>query len=55
MIRNLQLMIKPASSRCNINCGYCFYNETARNREISDYGGMEEETIKEIIKQDARG
>ncbi|MCP1222780.1 anaerobic sulfatase maturase [Sebaldella sp. S0638] len=51
MIRNLQLMIKPASSRCNINCGYCFYNETARNREISDYGGMKEETIKEIIRK----
>ena len=51
MIRNLQLMIKPASSRCNISCGYCFYNETACNREVSDYGLMKEETIREIIRK----
>ena len=51
MIRNLQLMIKPVSGRCNINCGYCFYNDTAQNREISDYGAMEEETVRKIIKK----
>ena len=51
MIRNLQLMVKPASSRCNISCEYCFYNETACNRKISDYGLMKEETICEIIRK----
>jgi uncharacterized protein len=53
MKRNLQMMIKPASSRCNINCGYCFYNETACNRDIGDYGIIKEDTMKKIIDQAA--
>ncbi len=53
MTRNLQLMIKLASGRCNINCSYCFYNETVCNREIGDYGIMKEDVIKKIIREAA--
>ena len=51
MKKNLQLMIKPASSKCNINCSYCFYNETACNRNTGDYGIIKEDTMKKIISE----
>lgn len=36
----LNLMLKPASSACNLRCAYCFYADEARNRRVSDYGMM---------------
>lgn len=51
MGRNLSLMIKPSSSKCNLNCKYCFYNSIADEREIKDYGFMKEEVLEQIIKK----
>ena len=48
---NLNLLIKPASSNCNLNCGYCFYHDVAKNREISSYGMMSIDTLETIIKK----
>lgn len=47
----LSLLIKPASSNCNLRCKYCFYFDTARNREIPSYGLMSEETIEVILQK----
>lgn len=47
----LSLLIKPASSNCNLRCKYCFYNSIAENRETSSYGIMRLETLELIIKK----
>lgn len=47
----LSLLIKPASSSCNMKCKYCFYSDVANSREIANYGMMSKETIEIIIKK----
>lgn len=48
---NLTLMIKPASSLCNLRCSYCFYEDVSLNREIKSYGMMSEDTIEVIVRK----
>ena len=43
------MLIKPASSLCNLRCRYCFYHEEARNREVASHGIMTPETAKQLI------
>lgn len=38
MGKNLSIMIKPASSKCNAGCKYCFYRDEVKLRSIKDYG-----------------
>ena len=47
----LNLLIKPYSSGCNINCRYCFYNDVSKNREVRNYGVMKDEVLEEMIKK----
>jgi uncharacterized protein len=47
----LTLLIKPASSLCNMRCRYCFYCDEASNRAVGSYGIMSEETTEIIIKR----
>lgn len=47
----LYLLIKPASSLCNMRCGYCFYHDIGRNREQSDYGMMSLKTLENIVEK----
>ncbi|MEG0340511.1 MAG: radical SAM protein, partial [Oscillospiraceae bacterium] len=47
----LSLLIKPASSLCNLQCKYCFYHDEAKNRDIASYGIMSNETLENIIKK----
>lgn len=49
-IRNLSLLIKPASSSCNLSCAYCFYFDEAKNRAVSNYGNMSYETLSNLVK-----
>ena len=49
-MRHLQLMIKPASSNCNLRCTYCFYEDECKNREIPSYGLMTLETLEAVVK-----
>lgn len=51
MGRNLSLMIKPASSKCNLKCKYCFYNSIADERNVKDYGFIKVEVLEEIVKK----
>jgi len=43
------MLIKPASSLCNLRCKYCFYHEEARTREVPSYGIMTRETSHTLI------
>ena len=43
------MMIKPASSLCNMNCSYCFYHETAQGRAVPSYGIMPQGSIPGIL------
>ncbi len=45
----LQIMLKPASSACNLRCAYCFYHEEANHRACADRGMMTEKTAKTVI------
>lgn len=39
-MKTLNIMLKPASSLCNMRCRYCFYADIAECREIPSYGLM---------------
>lgn len=45
------ILIKPASSNCNIDCRYCFYKCLSGNREEYSKGFMSEETLEELVRQ----
>lgn len=47
----VSVLIKPASSLCNMSCDYCFYCDEAKNREKYNYGFMSEETLKNVIRK----
>lgn len=50
MLRNASFLIKPASSLCNMRCGYCFYTDEAANREFASLGIMSRETSRSLVK-----
>lgn len=37
----IHMLIKPASSLCNMRCKYCFYSDVSEHREIKSYGLMD--------------
>ena len=41
----LNILLKPASSGCGLDCAYCFYADEARRRQAPDRGVMPEEGI----------
>lgn len=45
----LSIMIKPASSLCNMRCKYCFYHSLAQSRESFSYGIMDYATADAIV------
>lgn len=45
----LSVMIKPASSLCNMRCKYCFYSDVAGTRKNYSFGVMEKETAYNLI------
>ena len=47
----LSIMLKPASSLCNLRCQYCFYADEAAHREQASYGMMSEDTLEAILKR----
>jgi len=50
-MEHLTVMIKPASSLCNMRCGYCFYCDVAENRDTKSYGLMADATAVNIIEE----
>ncbi|WP_026494450.1 radical SAM/SPASM domain-containing protein [Butyrivibrio sp. WCD3002] len=48
-MKNISIMIKPASSLCNLSCEYCFYEDVSSKRAMSSCGVMKRETANKII------
>jgi uncharacterized protein len=48
MMKNLTLLIKPASGLCNMDCTYCFYRTASRARENKI---MTERTVDMLLKR----
>lgn len=46
----LSVLIKPASSACNMRCAYCFYRDVADHRDQFSYGVMSAETTEAMLK-----
>ncbi|MGN1419286.1 MAG: anaerobic sulfatase maturase [Acutalibacteraceae bacterium] len=46
----LSIMVKPASSLCNLRCKYCFYCDVASVREDFSFGVMKTETAENLIR-----
>lgn len=47
----MNVLIKPSSSMCNLRCKYCFYMDESNNRTTKSYGFMNDTTIENIIKK----
>ncbi|MBQ3150750.1 MAG: SPASM domain-containing protein [Clostridia bacterium] len=47
----VSLMIKPASSHCNLSCEYCFYKDVSEHRELHSHSIMSTDTAETLIKK----
>ncbi len=45
----LSILIKPASSSCNLHCKYCFYVDVSEQRAIVNHGIMKKDTVDQLI------
>ena len=48
-LKHITVMIKPASSICDMRCNYCFYKDVAASRQRASYGFMSRETALALI------
>ena len=49
-MKHITIMIKPASSLCDMGCTYCFYYDVAASRHVASMGIMARETAEAIIR-----
>ena len=49
----LSILIKPASSACNLRCAYCFYADEASARAVPNYGLMAQTVSHALIEKAA--
>ncbi len=50
-MRNVTLLIKPASSLCNMRCEYCFYDDVSKHRKISSHGIMSIDVLDVLTRR----
>ena len=48
-MKQLNFLIKPSSSLCNMQCRYCFYADISDKRMVKSYGLMSVETAECLI------
>ena len=48
-MKQISVLIKPASSLCNIRCKYCFYANVSALREVRSFGKMTLEVAEKMI------
>ena len=48
---SVSIMLKPASSLCNMRCEYCFYHSLAGQRSAPSHGMMSGDTLKNVIEK----
>lgn len=46
----VSLLIKPASSLCNLRCKYCFYHSISDSRSVKSYGIMNDCIQEKLVK-----
>lgn len=49
-MKQLSIMLKPASSLCNLRCRYCFYADIADLRDVRSYGVMPVERAQAMLR-----
>ena len=47
----VNLLIKPASGLCNMECEYCFYCDETEKRKQASYGLMSIETAENVLRK----
>jgi uncharacterized protein len=47
----IYVLIKPASSACNLRCKYCFYHDVAGNRATPNQGMMSDATLETLVQK----
>lgn len=50
-MKELQILIKPVSDACDIQCRYCFYKDETSCREKKQLGHMSNETVSNIVSK----
>lgn len=50
-MKTLSIMIKPASSLCNMRCSYCFYANVSDLRSVKSHGIMSSETVDHLLEK----
>jgi len=48
-MKNITVMLKPASSACNMRCRYCFYADVSSLRDCRSYGVMTQATLERVL------
>lgn len=48
-MKKVSVLIKPASSLCQLRCKYCFYANVSSLREVKSYGKMKLDTAQKLI------
>jgi len=48
-MKHISVLVKPASSLCNLRCKYCFYADVSSLREVTSYGKMKQEVTTVMI------
>lgn len=43
------VMLKPASSLCDLRCRYCFYCDVSNQRSVRSFGIMTQDTMQDVI------
>lgn len=49
--KHISVLIKPASSLCNLRCKYCFYANISSMREVRSYGRMRLGLVDQLVSQ----
>lgn len=50
-MKSVNLLIKPASSLCNLRCRYCFYADEAANRSVASMGLLSEASVETLLRE----
>ena len=48
-MKHLSVLIKPASSLCNLRCQYCFYADISDLRKVRSFGIMQPEVMEKMV------
>ena len=48
-MKHISVLIKPASSLCNLRCTYCFYANVSSLREVRSFGKMKEDVMEKMV------